>query len=86
MSLVAISHNRLLIIIAGFLIDSQISRAEEVAARSPSVWGKIAGQLIKERVALAEALAARDDVASREAVRRYIRRGAELVRKHAGAQ
>jgi GntR family transcriptional repressor for pyruvate dehydrogenase complex len=83
MSLVAISHNRLLIIIAGFLVESQISRAEEVAARSPSVWGKIAGQLIKERVAIAEALAARDDSAAQAAVRRYIKRGDELVRKHA---
>jgi GntR family transcriptional repressor for pyruvate dehydrogenase complex len=83
MSLVAISHNRLLIIIAGFLVESQISRAEEVAARSPSVWGKIAGQLIKERVAIADALAARDDSAAQAAVRRYIKRGDDLVRKHA---
>jgi GntR family transcriptional repressor for pyruvate dehydrogenase complex len=86
MSLVAISHNRLLIIIAGFLIEAQIVRADEVAARSPAAWGKIAGQLIKERVAIAEALAARDESAARAAVRRYIKRGDELVRRHARTQ
>jgi DNA-binding FadR family transcriptional regulator len=86
MSLVGISHNRLLIIIAGFLIESQITRAEEVAARNPSVWGKIAGPLIKERVALAEALAVRDESAAQTALRRYIRRGNELVRKYAVEQ
>jgi len=86
MSLVAISHNRLLIIIAGFLVEAQIARANEVAARSPAAWGKVAGQLIKERVAIAEALAARDESAARAAVRRYIKRGDELVRRHATTQ
>jgi DNA-binding FadR family transcriptional regulator len=84
MSLVAISHNRLLIIIAGFLIEAQIARADEVAARSRAAWTRIAGQLRKERVAIAAALAARDESAARAAVRRYIKRGDELVRKHAG--
>jgi DNA-binding FadR family transcriptional regulator len=83
MKLVVISHNRLLITIAGFLIESQITLAQGVAARAPSAWRKIAGQLIEERVAIAEALQARDGSAADAAVRRYMRRGRDLVRKHA---
>jgi DNA-binding FadR family transcriptional regulator len=86
MSLVAISHNRLLIIVAGFLIEAQIARADEVAASAPSAWTKIAGQLVKERIAVADALAARDNDTAREAIRQYMRRGDQLVRRHAGAK
>jgi DNA-binding FadR family transcriptional regulator len=81
--LVAISHNRLLITIAAYLIESQITLAQAVAARAPSAWRKIAGQLIEERVAIADALQARDADAADAAVRRYMLRGRDLVRKHA---
>jgi DNA-binding FadR family transcriptional regulator len=83
LGLVAISHNRLLSTIAGFLIESQITLAQAVAARSPSAWQKIAGQLIEERVAIADALLARDPSAADVALRKYMQRGRDLVRKHA---
>jgi DNA-binding FadR family transcriptional regulator len=83
MGLVAISHNRLLITIASFLIETQITLAQAVAARAPSAWRKIAGQLIEERVAIADALQARDGTAADAAVRRYMQRGRDLVGKHA---
>ncbi len=80
---VELSHNKLLIAIATFLIQSQISLAQSVAERSPSVWEKVAGHLLNERIALVDALQARDAVAAQSAVLRYTTRGNELVRKHA---
>lgn len=79
---VGLSHNKLLIAIATFLIESQISLAQSAAERSPSVWEKVAGHLVDERIALVEALEARDAAAAQSAVQRYTSRGNELVRQH----
>jgi GntR family transcriptional regulator, transcriptional repressor for pyruvate dehydrogenase complex len=81
--LVELSHNKLLIAIATFLIESQISLAQSAAQRSPSVWENVAGHLLDERIALVEALEARDAAAAQAAVLRYTTRGNELVRQHA---
>jgi DNA-binding FadR family transcriptional regulator len=86
LGLVALSHNRLLITIAGYLIESQIALAQEVATVAPSVWRKIAGRLIKERLAIADALVARDHAAAEASLRQYMKRGRELVAKHATGQ
>jgi DNA-binding FadR family transcriptional regulator len=79
--LVAASHDRLLIALSEYLVETQISLAEEAARRSPSAWKRIAGRLTKERIAIAEALQARDAEAAELAVQRYVQRGKELVRK-----
>jgi DNA-binding FadR family transcriptional regulator len=78
-----LSHNKLLIAIATFLIETQISLAQTAAERSPSVWENVAGHLLNERIELVEALEARDAAAAQSAVVRYTSRGNELVRKHA---
>ncbi len=81
--LVELSHNKLLIAIATFLIESQMSLAQSAAERSPSVWENVAGHLLDERIALVEALERRDADAAQSAVLRYMTRGNELVRQHA---
>ncbi len=86
MTLVSISHNQLLITIAGYLIESQITLAERAAEIAPSVWRRIAGRLIEERVALADAIVGRDPVAAAECLRQYTRRGHELVARYAVAE
>jgi DNA-binding FadR family transcriptional regulator len=80
---VELSHNKLLIAIATFLIESQISLAQSAAERFPSVWEDVAGHLVDERLALVEALEARDAATAQSAVLRYLARGNDLVRKHA---
>ncbi len=80
---VGLSHNKLIIAIATFLIESQISLAQSAARRSPSVWEDVAGHLLEERIALVAALEARDAAAAQSAVLRYVERGNELVRRHA---
>jgi hypothetical protein len=55
-------------------------------SRSPSAWKRIAGRLIKERIAIAEALQARDAEAAELAVQRYVKRGKELVLKFGGPE
>ena len=81
--LVAVSHNRLLITISAYLIESQISLADRAAARSPSAWRRIAGPLKAERVAIAAALQSRDGAAAEEAVRIYMKRAYDLVGRFA---
>jgi DNA-binding FadR family transcriptional regulator len=81
--LVALSHNRLLITISEYLLDRQISLAQRAAEREPSVWQRIAGPLKAERIAIADALVARDLPTAEQAVRVYMKRGHELVRRHA---
>lgn len=81
--LVELSHNKLLIAIATFLIESQMSLAQSAAERSPSVWENVAGHLLDERIALVEALERRDADAAQSAVLRYMTRGNQLVRQHA---
>jgi GntR family transcriptional regulator, transcriptional repressor for pyruvate dehydrogenase complex len=81
--LVALSHNRLLITISGYLLDRQISLAQRAAEREPSVWQRIAGPLKAERIAIADALVVRDLPTAEQAVRVYMKRGHELVRRHA---
>jgi DNA-binding FadR family transcriptional regulator len=81
--LVALSHNRLLTTISEYLLDCQISLAQRAAERSPTVWRRVAGPLKAERVAIADALVARDLPAAEHAVRVYMKRGDELVRRYA---
>jgi DNA-binding FadR family transcriptional regulator len=80
---VELSHNKLLIAIATFLIESQVTLAQGAAQRSPSMWEDVAGHLHDERIALVAALEARDADAAQAAVLRYMVRGNELVRQHA---
>ena len=80
---VGLSHNRLLIAMSGFLIETQIKLARTSASMKPALWEKIAGNLIEERLAIVESLEARDREAAVEAVRAYMRRGKELVRENA---
>lgn len=81
--LVELSHNKLLIAISRFLIESQITLAEDAARRSPSVWEKIAGHLVEERIDIVTALEERDAVRVRSAIATYMLRGNALVREHA---
>lgn len=81
--LVAVSHNKLLITISAYLIESQISLAERAAARSPSAWRRIAGPLKAERIAIVAALQSRDGAAAEGAVRIYMKRAHDLVRRFA---
>lgn len=81
--LVSISHNRLLIGIADYLVDAHISLAQGVSDRSPSAWRRIAGPLRADRVAIVDALLARDRTAADDAVLAYLKRGEDLVRRYA---
>ncbi|WP_432840449.1 FadR/GntR family transcriptional regulator [Dactylosporangium sp. CA-092794] len=81
--LVALSGNKLLIAIAGHLIEVQITAARRAAERTPEAWRRIAGPLRDERVAIVEALAQRNGEATEKAIRRYMERGRELVTRHA---
>jgi GntR family transcriptional repressor for pyruvate dehydrogenase complex len=81
--LVELSHNKLLISIATFLIESQITLARGAAETRPETWEEIGGHLIDERIAIVDALRGRDAALAQSAVVAYMRRGAELVREHA---
>lgn len=81
--LVAVSHNKLLITIAAYLVESQISLAEHAAARSPSAWRRIAGPLKAERIDIVAALQSRDGAAAEQAVRIYMKRAHDLVGRFA---
>jgi DNA-binding GntR family transcriptional regulator len=82
-TLVGLSHNRLLEAVSVYLIETQIGLARDVATRVPNVWKRVAKPLAEERLAIADALEARDRERVHEAVRTYMSRGRELVRKHA---
>ncbi|WP_185443735.1 FadR/GntR family transcriptional regulator [Kribbella qitaiheensis] len=81
--LVGISRNKLLIAVANHLIEAQITTAKRSAERSPEVWRRIAAPLREERLAIVDALDAGDSEAAADAVRRYMKRGHDLVVKHA---
>lgn len=85
LGLVTVSHNKLLITIGSYLLESQISLAERAAVRSPASWRRIAGPLRAERVAIVTALQARDGAAAEDAVRVYMKRAQRLVRRYAEA-
>lgn len=80
--LVGASHNPLLVSLSGFLIDAQITLAQESARSSPSMWQRIAGELIAERAAIVDAVEARDGDAAEAAVMTYMRRGRHLVERN----
>lgn len=80
--LVGASHNPLLVSLSGFLIDAQITLAQESARSSPSMWQRIAGELIAERAAIVDAVEARDGDAAEAAVMTYMRRGRDLVERN----
>lgn len=84
-ALVSVSHNRLLIVLSRFVIDTQIDLAQQAAQRSSGVWEAVAGRLIDERVAIADALQRRDPTAARDAVTVYMRRAHALVGEQVGA-
>lgn len=83
-ALVSASHNRLLIVLSGFLIETQIRLASRAAERSSGAWQRVAGGLVEERLAIAAALEARDGDAARTAVLAYMQRGHALVEEQAG--
>lgn len=80
--LVELSHNQLLVTISTFLIDSQLASAEDLAKRSPSMWKRIAGHLIDERIAVVTALEARDEDAVRDAIGTYMQRSRQLIEEN----
>lgn len=81
-AMVAVSHNPLLIGLCGFLIDTQVTLAQDSGRRSPALWQRIAGELIGERKAVVAALEAGDSDAAEAAVVTYMRRGYQLVREN----
>ncbi|HEY6791783.1 MAG TPA: FCD domain-containing protein, partial [Trebonia sp.] len=76
--LVAASHNKLLIILADFLTETQLTLVQATLS-SASGWQQIGEQLRDLRIEVALALRARDDDAAQSAVRRYTRRAREVV-------
>lgn len=80
--LVAISHNPLLISLSGFLIDAQMTLVHESVRDSPSMWQRIAGELIAERQAIVDALQERDTMAAEAAVMAYLKRGRDLIQRN----
>lgn len=81
-ALVSSSHNRLLIVLSRFVIDTQIALAQDTSRRSTEVWQSIAGRLVDERVAIADALERRDPDGARDTVIAYMRRAHALVGEH----
>jgi DNA-binding FadR family transcriptional regulator len=81
--LVALSGSKLLIAIAGHLIEVQIGAAQRAAERTPEVWRRIAAPLRDERLAIVEALERCVGAATDQAIHRYMERGRELVTRHA---
>ncbi len=81
-AMVAVSHNPLLIGLCGFLIDTQVTLAQDSGRRSPALWQRIAGELIGERKEVVAALEAGDSDAAEAAVVTYMRRGYQLVREN----
>lgn len=81
-ALVSVSHNRLLIVLSRFVIDTQIGLAMAASQRSSTVWQNIAGRLVEERLEIADALQRRDADSARNAVVVYMRRAHALVREH----
>jgi len=82
-ALVQISHNSLLIAMSRFLTQKHIALARESALISSQMWGKVARQLIDERLAIVDALARRDAAAADSAIRAFLVRGRQLVRANA---
>jgi GntR family transcriptional repressor for pyruvate dehydrogenase complex len=82
MMLVGISHNRLLVAMSTYLVETQISIVQGVVFESPAVWDQISGNLVLERKAIVDALETRDRVASGRAVRAYMERARSLVRDY----
>ncbi len=81
-ALVSVSHNRLLIVLSRFVIDTQIELAMVASRRSSTVWQNVAGRLVDERLDIADALQRRDPDGARDAVVGYMRRAHVLVREH----
>jgi GntR family transcriptional regulator, transcriptional repressor for pyruvate dehydrogenase complex len=82
--LVAASHNKLLIIMADFMIETRLRLSLEATRRERAEG--TAGQLREQRIEIASALRARDDNAAQSAVRRYMRRVSELISKYESAR
>jgi GntR family transcriptional regulator, transcriptional repressor for pyruvate dehydrogenase complex len=70
--LVALSHNSLLVGVAAYLVDSQITMADLVAHHDPSTWNAVAGSLAADRLRIVEAIEAHDHTAAREALEKYM--------------
>lgn len=80
LALVALSHNRLLEAMCGYLIETQISIVRTSTAREPQLARRVGGGLQRQREAIVEALEARDRAAAIAAVDDYMSRGRDLVR------
>lgn len=81
-ALVAASGNALLIGISKFLIDTQVSLAQDAVRRSPDLRLRIAGGLIDERHAIVRAIAAQDSDSAQQAVLTYTGRARELLHEN----
>lgn len=82
LALVALSHNRLLSAMSGYLIETQIAIVRTSTWHEPDLARRVAGNLQSQRSAIVEALEARDRRAAVDAVAEYMRRGRTLVKKN----
>ncbi len=83
--LIALSHNKLLVATASFVIGTHIDLARQVARDRPAEWAQTAAELRGERVAIVEALSARDQSRATAAVRTYMNRARRLASGRASA-
>ncbi|MEV7340073.1 GntR family transcriptional regulator [Streptomyces sp. NPDC093544] len=69
--LIALSHNKLLEVVASFVITSHLSMARRVRQGPESEWASDVARLRGVRIAIVEAVAAHDRLAAFKAVREY---------------
>lgn len=81
--LAAASHNKLLVIMADFVVETRLRLSLEAMRRGQAEG--TAGQLREQRIEIASALRARDEEAAQSAVRRYLQRVSELISKYESA-
>lgn len=81
-ALVALSHNRLLEAMSGYLIETQIAIVRTSIGEQPDLAQRVAGNLQDQRASIVSALEARDRGAARAAIVQYMERGRELVRNN----
>jgi DNA-binding FadR family transcriptional regulator len=82
LTLVALSHNGLLVAMASYLIETQTTVVRATTDRDPKLAKRVARPLAAHRKAVVDALEARDADAAATAVAAYTARGKELVRQN----
>ena len=69
--LIALSHNKLLEVVASFVVSTHMSLARKVRQAPPSEWSSDVTRLREVRIAIVESIAAHDRPAAFKAVREY---------------